>query len=206
MTSCVSAELLSGLLFAQLRWTKLVIAIALVAVPAAGHANSEDTTTEAFRHLSYGAKGVEFRTRGDSTFLWFGVRLQPRYSDLQGTPVEPSELASQEVEEAEFNRGRLKLGGHLFREWADVYTEYSIVTGTLLDYRATLTSPGGLDLRFGQGKTVYNRERVDSSGAQQFAERSISNYWFTVDRQQGVALSGRIGAGKWFDSSLWFPR
>ena len=31
----------------------------------------------------------------------------------------------------------------------------------------------------------YNRERVDSSGKQQLVERSISNYWFTVDRQPG---------------------
>ena len=156
-----------------------------------------------YRPLIYGERGVEFRTRDESTFLWFGVRVQPRYSDLQGTPVDPARLAEQEEEEADFNRARLKLGGHVFAEWLDVYTEYSIVNDVLLDYRVTLKSPPGIDLRAGQWKIVYNRERVDSSGAQQHAERSISNYWFTIDRQQGIALNGRLGEGRWYDSSIW---
>ena len=34
-------------------------------------------------------------------------------------------------------------------------------------------------------------------------ERSISNYWFAIDRQPGVALSGRFADGTRADSSWW---
>ena len=56
-------------------------------------------------------------------------------------------------------------------------------------------------MRLGQYKIPYNRERVDSSGHQQFVERSIVNRAFTVDRQQGVAALGRLFEGSWLDSS-----
>ena len=45
------------------------------------------------------------------------------------------------------------------------------------------------------GKSNYNRERVDSSGRQQFVERSIVNRIFTVDRQVGVMIKGRLNKG-----------
>jgi hypothetical protein len=43
---------------------------------------------------------------------------------------------------------------------------------------------------------------VDSSGTQQFAERSIVTPYFTVDRQQGLALFGRLWEGRLADS--WY--
>ncbi len=49
-----------------------------------------------------------------------------------------------------------------------------------------------LNLKVGQWKTFYNRERVISSGKQQLADRSIITRPFTVDRQQGISLFGRI--------------
>ena len=36
----------------------------------------------------------------------------------------------------------------------------------------------------------FNRERVDSSGRQQFVERSIINRTFTIDRQVGISFEG----------------
>ncbi len=41
---------------------------------------------------------------------------------------------------------------------------------------------------FGQGKLPGNRQRVISSGAQQFAERSIVNNIFTLDRDFGIFM------------------
>ena len=35
------------------------------------------------------------------------------------------------------------------------------------------------------------------------AERSISNYWFAIDRQPDIALSGRLGCGTRGDSNWW---
>jgi phosphate-selective porin len=51
----------------------------------------------------------------------------------------------------------------------------------------------------GQWKVDLNRERVDSSGRQQFVERSIVNRIFTMDRQVGVQLRGRLFEGTMAD-------
>jgi hypothetical protein len=59
------------------------------------------------------------------------------------------------------------------------------------DLRGTWKPAVWFNLRAGQWKAEFNRERVDSSGKQQFVDRSIANYWFTVDRQNGVMASGR---------------
>jgi phosphate-selective porin len=101
------------------------------------------------------------------------------------------------------NRGRLKGGGPLAADWLDVYFEYDQPSGYLLDLRTTLKLGDQLFLRVGQWKSEYNRERIDSSGKQQMAERSISNYWFAIDRQAGVALSGRFANGTRVDSNWW---
>jgi hypothetical protein len=58
-------------------------------------------------------------------------------------------------------------------------------------------------VRGGQWKAEFNRERIDSSGKQQLVDRSIANYWFTIDRQLGLSLFGRFGAGRRYDSSYW---
>jgi len=65
----------------------------------------------------------------------------------------------------------------------------------LIDWRVTLDKYEEAVLRVGQWKIDYNRERVDSSGRQQFVERSIVNRVFTIDRQVGAQLSGRLFAG-----------
>ncbi len=57
-------------------------------------------------------------------------------------------------------------------------------------------------LRLGQWKINYNRERVDSSGQQQFVERSIVNGPFTIDRQVGTMLYGHLFPGTMADG--WY--
>ncbi|MEQ8516200.1 MAG: porin, partial [Chromatocurvus sp.] len=44
----------------------------------------------------------------------------------------------------------------------------------------------------GRGKALYNMEFWLSSGRQQFVERNISNALFTLNRQQGAQLYGRL--------------
>ena len=56
----------------------------------------------------------------------------------------------------------------------------------------------------GQWKVQYNRERIISSGKQQTVERSILTRPFTVDRQQGIDIFGRLNSGGFFDLSYWF--
>jgi hypothetical protein len=50
----------------------------------------------------------------------------------------------------------------------------------------------GFKVKVGQWKTFYNRERVISSGQQQLADRSIITRPFTLDRQQGISVYGRL--------------
>ena len=72
----------------------------------------------------------------------------------------------------------------------------------MLDFRLTLAKLEWLQLRVGQGKAIYSAERVVSSGKQQFAERSIVNREFTLDRQQGLQLLGHLLPGTRGDS--WY--
>jgi phosphate-selective porin len=134
------------------------------------------------------------------------VRLQTRYSnseiDHDDEPGSPTENSSG----TKLNRGRLKLGGHLFSPRFAVYSEYDFSKDQLLDLRVTFEIAHWLSIRAGQWKSEFNRERIDSSGAQQFVDRSIATPWFTVDRQKGIVASGRLGAGKTLDSSYWFGR
>lgn len=73
----------------------------------------------------------------------------------------------------------------------------------LYDLRVTLTRHSWLQPRIGQWKAEFNRERRDSSGEQQFADRSLVNDTFTIDRQQGIQLSGRVLEGKVLDSTYF---
>ena len=74
------------------------------------------------------------------------------------------------------------MGGHAYRPWVIYYLEFDFITPALLDLRFTLKPMDAFQFRFGQWKLPYNRERVDSSGKQQFVERSVVTPFFTIDR------------------------
>ncbi|WP_193212666.1 porin [Luteolibacter marinus] len=155
------------------------------------------------KRFRYGEKGLEFEATDSSTFLWLGFRLQGRYDTLPGNPTDAADLLEPDTDEWSLNRGRIKGGGHLFTEAFEIYSEYDFTSNGWLDYRATVHLGDQLGIRFGQWKSEFNRERIDSSGAQQFVDRSLSNYWFTLDRQLGVAAELRLWAEQVADSSLW---
>jgi len=153
--------------------------------------------------FSYGDRGFQFDDGSGNNYLWFGVRLQTRWSSSAVTQdALPDDPVTSESE-LKINRGRLKLGGHLVSPEFTVYSEYDFVDNRLLDLRATYAFTDWLSIRVGQWKSQYNRERTDSSGTQQFVERSVVTPWFTLDRQKGVMLSGRIGKGSRLDTSYW---
>ena len=183
------------------RYVLACLAVLLGGIAAADtESNSEDGG------FSYKSKGLQYESADGANFLWFGVRLQSRYSnshiDHDDEPGQPSEVST----DTKLNRGRLKLGGHLFSPSFAVYSEYDFSKDQLLDLRVTFEVAEWLSIRAGQWKSEFNRERIDSSGAQQFVDRSIATPWFTVDRQKGIVASGRVGAGKTLDSSYWFGR
>ena len=128
------------------------------------------------------------------------LRAQLRATSEQSSSTAFNE--SDELRTQDINRARVKIGGKAGSDNLTYYTEYDFPSSRLLDLRFTLeTNRDWLNLRVGQWKVPYNRERIDSSGKQQFADRSISNRWFTLDRQRGVAVFGRLAAGRLFDST-----
>ena len=162
----------------------------------------ENTEEREFKVVEYGSKGLDIRSRDGNYHAHIDWRAQLRFTERSffDDPIAPN----PDEREGNFavNRARFKMGGHAYRPWLKYYTEYDFVRSALLDLRFTLEATKALKLRVGQWKVPYNRERIDSSGKQQFAERSIVTPWFTLDRQQGAALFGRLWEGTRADS--WY--
>ena len=176
----------------------LALALLLLSPPARSAAPSEESDqSEGFAYER--DRGLVYR-QGD-TDLWLGLRGQFRYNNTS-TELDTDEPSLTD-ESLSVNRARIKGGGTVAVPWLDAYGEYNLVGSQWLDYRATVTVSGWLDIRLGQWKSEFSRERVNSSGKQQLIERSISNYWFTLDRQRGLSTSARFGAGSRLDSTFW---
>ncbi|MDR4463366.1 MAG: OprO/OprP family phosphate-selective porin [Nitrospira sp.] len=143
--------------------------------------------------------GFDIQTRDGKFEMLIQNRLQFRFSYPQeGDSLAPADAAAaDDKDHSSFRvrRARIKVGGHGFVPWLKYYVEYDWASNTLLDYRLDIAKFKWATLRVGQWKIDYNRERVDSSGAQQFVERSIVNAPFTLDRQIGARLGGHLFEG-----------
>jgi len=161
---------------------------------------------------SYGSKGFRFETRDGNWQTNLQWRAQMRYSNPYGS--DPRQMANYEDSSGssfEQRRLRMKIGGHGFQPWIKYYFEVdlqpardvdadAVSSGArVIDWRVDLAKWDWGGIRMGQWKVDLNRERVDSSGRQQFVERSIVNRIFTVDRQVGVQLRGRLFEGTMAD-------
>ncbi|RDV24533.1 porin [Alteromonas aestuariivivens] len=131
-------------------------------------------------------------------------RLQLRYSNTNDSqPVTIQDYEQVYGDEFGINRARLKIGGHAYQPWLKYYLEYELQQGYLLDYRVMIEKYDALKFKAGQWKFEYSRERSISSGGQQMLDRSIINRVFTIDRQQGAAIYGRLNAGSPLDVNYW---
>lgn len=142
--------------------------------------------------VSYGSKGLTFDT-GDGKFsATMQHRLQFRYA--YPFDVDPRSINDLNGEGHSFmvRRARFKLSGNAFKPWLKYNFQYDWSQPILRDFWISVERFSWLQLRIGRGKVIYNDERVSSSGAQQFVNRSIVNDVFTVDRQQGVQVLGRV--------------
>lgn len=166
---------------------------------------SEETkpkTSEKFpATVSYGDKGFEFKTDDGRFSMQIQNRLQFRYAEPFDT--DPRSLADLARDQSSFmvRRARFKVGGHAYWPWLKYYMQYDWSQPVLRDFYLDISKYSWAQLRLGRGKVLYNDERVTSSGKQQFANRSIINDIFTVDRQQGAQLFGRVFPGQWYDFS-----
>lgn len=154
---------------------------------------------------SYGKKGFRLETRDGNWQTNLQWRAQLRYTNPTSGDYRQVDDFEKDAESTfEARRLRMKIGGHGYRPWLGYYFEVdlqpsrdvddssSAASARVIDWRITADKWDWAALRVGQWKIDYNRERVDSSGRQQFVERSIVNRIFTIDRQVGVQLRGRL--------------
>lgn len=154
--------------------------------------------------VRYGAKGMELRTRDDKFLLQVQSRLQFRFSTPEDQdPVTFDDFQGEKRATFAINRARLKVGGHAFKPWLKYYWEYELSQSNLLNYTISIEKWEWLRFQVGQWKVEYTRERRISSGEQQMVDRSVINREFTVDRQQGVEVSGRLKGKGVADFNYW---
>jgi len=166
--------------------------------------------------VGWGNKGFTLETRDGLWMTAIQWRFQGRYSYSEpGDVDDPIDFNDPKESTFELRRVRMKVGGHGFKPWIKYYFEMNWQSSTssggspsntgasLLDWRIDLSKFKWLQLRVGQWKINYNRERVDSSGKQQFVERSIVNSTFTVDRQMGAMVYGHLAPGTFLDSRYY---
>jgi phosphate-selective porin OprO and OprP len=162
-------------------------------------------SSDDYLKVKYSYPGFEMKT-ADGLFstklVW---RAQMRYTNPnRSDPRSVSNFTTREdVSNFEARRLRMKIGGHGYKKWIKYYFEVDLQPSDdigdglsdrtrVIDWRITVQPIDEIGFRVGQWKINYNRERVDSSGRQTFVERSIVNRVFTVDRQVGAMLQGRL--------------
>ena len=153
----------------------------------------------------YGRKGLQIGEKGQGRFgAKVNIRSQKRFSSpFRSAPRKESHFARADENDFRFWRARFRMDGHVFTPWVKYNYEYDLVDTRNLNAFVTISKWEWLQLRFGQWKVDYSRERSDSSGKQQFADRSIVNRAFTLDRQKGAALLGRVMKGTLGDSRYY---
>ncbi|MBM3350536.1 MAG: hypothetical protein FJY53_01870 [Betaproteobacteria bacterium] len=153
--------------------------------------------------VSYGKSGFEFGTEDDKFSLAIQNRIQFRYAEPFDKDPRTTKDLDADTNSFMIRRARTKLKGHAFVPWIKYYMQYDWSQPVLRDLSLTVDKYKWAQLRVGRGKVSYNNERVASSGAQQFVNRSIVNDIFTVDRQQGVELKGNLFAGTPVDMTYY---
>ncbi len=168
-------------------------------------------------------KGIEILQKDSLFALQFQFRMQNRagYLSKSETDFTPEEF------EFRVRRLRMKLKGWVYNPKFRYYIQLSFSRGDMdWDYtQGSLynTSPNlvrdavftyepikGLEFSLGQTKLPGNRQRVTSSGDLQFADRSIVNGTFTIDRDMGffakydlkyIRLNAAVTSGEGRNSS-----
>jgi len=153
----------------------------------------------------HGKTGLTFETSDGrySTHVWFRGQFR-YYYPFNLAPTTRAGFLEPAQSTFAVQRARLKVDGNVYRRWLKVYFEYDWVGTRLLDLRVTLAKYDWLALRVGQFKVLYNRERLDSSGRQQFVERSIVTRPFTLDRQPGITVGGHLFKERRADAWYFF--
>jgi len=179
-------------------------------------AETMDDEEGSLLNASYENSGFRFESRDGNFRTDLQWRAQLRASTpLDSDPRQLSAFAAEDKTNFEARRLRMKIGGHGYQPWLRYYFEVDLqpsrdvddssasASARVISWRADIAKWDWGGIRVGQWKVDLNRERVDSSGRQQFVERSISNRVFTIDRQVGIQLRGRSFRETRADISYW---
>ena len=139
-------------------------------------------------------EGVTLTTPDDSLSLTVRGRVQVRSSLL--VSAGDAAFVDRAVSEFVVRRARLTLAGHAFDRDLTYYVQLAFSNqDTEPDLRLPLrdaylnwAASRDLELRVGQGKVPYGRQRITSSGSQELVDRSIVTGEFNLDRDVGLTL------------------
>lgn len=153
--------------------------------------------SQAAGQATYGAEGLRLVTPDGGFSAVVGIRNQIRFTTPFATvPAEADEVGVKLGDDYRVFRSRLRLAGHAFSPRLRYQFQADFVEERVRDLSVTWEARPWLRLRGGRWKAPLNRERIESSGAQQLVDRSILDRWFTLGRQQGVEISGAIGGAR----------
>jgi phosphate-selective porin len=154
--------------------------------------------------MKYSRRGLELQTKEGRYTARIRWRVQARYSNpFDDDRRKISQFGTGDADHLVMRRARFKVEGRMFGKLVNYKYEQDLVAGRMIDLYADFNLKSYFKIRAGQWKSVFSQERYISSGSQQLVERSILNREFTVDRQSGAMLFGRVKPGKRFDSSYF---
>lgn len=181
-----------------MKYYLIYICVALLTVLHGQEAAPRHNSTPHFAFKN----GLGFATPDSSYSLNLRFRMQNRalMNTTSNADLTPASW------EARVRRCRLVLAGHVLNPKLTYYLQLSFSRGdmdwSVTDPTTNNTSPNvvrdaivfyrpskNLLLGFGQAKLPGNRQRINSSGALQFYDRSIVNAVFTPDRDFGVFMN-----------------
>jgi hypothetical protein len=148
-------------------------------------------TSKSAASFDFDESGIKFQTYDTSLSVIMRFRMQNQFTY---NSISEDDLSAASNELAN-RRLRLRFGGVLYRKLSfniqlgftrrDWDADDSDVPNVIRDAIVYWNFSPNAQIGFGQAKLPGNRQRVISSGDQQFADRSLVNSRFTLDRDFG---------------------
>ena len=153
-----------------------------------GDAKDDSKTKAWMENIEIGYKdGVFIKTKDERFLLKLNTSVQPffEYHDLED---------KSDVREFRLRRARLYVSGNAFYPWLKYSTQITLEGGSvaLRDYTLSSTHFKELQPTIGQFKVPFDREFLTSGFNLQLIERSIASEEFSLQRDIGFQLSGRV--------------
>jgi phosphate-selective porin OprO/OprP len=180
-----------SLLSAKRYCAMLVLAVCVFFFPALHSATAQEDMSENGDRM-WLRGGINFLAADSTTMITLRLRMQNQAS------LETVSASNLAINDAQFliRRVRLRLNGFVVDPRLTFLLQLGFTRGdadfdntqffnVLRDAMITYRVQPNFHLSFGLGKLPGNRERVISSGEQQFIDRSIVNRTFTLDRDVG---------------------